>query len=269
MATGGIESIDPLTDLPGASSGTVVAKQAGNQLESIAVRAAQGDTSALQALPAAVAQARKRSQSEKKYLDEAWAVLTVALRGVLADGVLTEQDEAGIELLISALGVDFGELSHRNFELFEETVVARINDGRPPDAVKTPLITKAGETAYGTFAVALMKEVVDRELRGGSQGVSVHIAKGVNYRVGRMRGRSVVVGKHLEVQDSGILVVTDRRAVFMGTNKTLEFRRDRLVGLEEFTDGLRLSVSNRQTASLFRFAGNSSPRIAAAMLSHW
>ena len=128
-------------------------------------------------------------------------------------------------------------------------------------------MTNPGENAYGTFAVALMKEVVDRELRGGSHGVSIHIAKRVNYRVGQIRARSVVVGKHLEAQDSGVLVVTDRRAVFMGTKKTLEFRRDRLVGLEQFTDGLRLSVSNRQTASLFRFAQGSSPSIAAALLS--
>jgi hypothetical protein len=112
-----------------------------------------------------------------------------------------------------------------------------------------------------------MKEVVDREMRGGSSGVSVRIAKGVSYRVGQVRAHSVVVGTHLEAQDSGHLVVTDRRAVFMGTKKTLEFRRDRLVGLGQYADGLRLSVSNRQTASLSRFAQGSSPTIAAALLS--
>jgi hypothetical protein len=51
----------------------------------------------------------------------------------------------------------------------------------------------------------------------------------------------------------------------MGTKKTLEFRRDRLVGLGQYADGLRLSVSNRQTASLSRFAQGSSPTIAAAL----
>jgi hypothetical protein len=112
-----------------------------------------------------------------------------------------------------------------------------------------------------------MKEVVDRELRGGSSGVSIRIAKGVRYRVGQVRARSVVVGTHMEPQDYGHLVVTDRRAVFMGIKKTLEFRRDRLVGLAQYTDGLRLNVSNRQTASLFQFAQGSSPTIAAALLS--
>ena len=94
--------------------------------------------------------------------------------------------------------------------------------------------------------------------------MSVRIAKGVSYRVGQVRAHSVVVGTHLEAQDSGHLVVTDRRAVFMGAKKTLEFRRDRLVGLGQYADGLRLSVSNRQTASLFRFAQGSSPTIVIA-----
>jgi len=106
-----------------------------------------------------------------------------------------------------------------------------------------------------------------RDHRRHGRGQAERPAKGVTYRVGQVRAHSLVVGTHLVAQDSGNVVVTDRRAVFMGTKKTLEFRRDRLVGLGQYADGLRLSVSNRQTASLFRFAQGSSPTIAAALLS--
>jgi hypothetical protein len=183
---------------------------------------------------------------------------------------LTEQQETDVAKLSLALGIkQWGvDVAQRNFALFEGAMVARINDGRPIQNDSAPLITQPGETAFfPTFAVALMKEVVDRELRGGSSGVSIRIAKGVSYRVGQVRARSVVVGSHLEAQDSGDLVVTDRRAVFMGTKKTLEFRRDRLVGLGQYTNGLRLNVSNRRTASLFRFAQGSSSSVAAALLT--
>ena len=135
MATGGIESIDPLPDAPVSGSDPEtqqvsrdhpskrqIAKQRRDQFESLAIRAAHAETDAVQALPAAAAQAREYYRNDKKYLDEAWALLTVAVRDVLADGVLTEQEEDHIEKLISALGVDFGELSHRNFALFEEVV---------------------------------------------------------------------------------------------------------------------------------------------------
>ena len=42
-----------------------------------------------------------------------------------------------------------------------------------------------------------MKEVIDREFRGGSRGVSVPIAKGVRFRTGSFRGKSVVGGSHM------------------------------------------------------------------------
>jgi len=61
--------------------------------------------------------------------------------------------------------------------------------------------------------------------------------------------------------------VTSSRTVFVGQKKTLEFRKDKLVGLEQFTDGIRLNVSNRQTASLFTMPAGQSPSIAAALIS--
>ena len=48
------------------------------------------------------------------------------------------------------------------------------------------------------------------------------------------------------------MTITSVRSVFVGARKTLEFRHDKLVGLEQFRDGLRLNVSNRQTASLLK-----------------
>jgi hypothetical protein len=73
------------------------------------------------------------------------------------------------------------------------------------------------------------------------------------------------------VQDSGVLYVTSQRALFTGRAKTVKFRHDRLVGLKQYTDGLRLNVSNRQTAkppnrqTASRLLMNN-PSIAAAMI---
>jgi Protein of unknown function (DUF2510) len=186
VATGGIQGIDPLPHAPVSGSDPKtqqfsahhpskrqIAKQGRNQFENLAIKAAHGDTDAVQALPAAATQAREYYRNDKKYLDEAWAVMTVALRDVLTDDVLTEQGDTHIAKLASALGIHPADLAHRNFALWEEVMVARINDGRPLPDDRGPLITQPGETAYGpTFAVALMKEVVDRQLRGGSSGVS-------------------------------------------------------------------------------------------------
>jgi len=127
---------------------------------------------------------------------------------------------------------------------------------------------RQGEIAHGTFGVALMKEATVREWRGRSSGVSVPIGFGMRYRVGRTRGRSVVVGTELVAADSGLFVVTSTRSLFAGSKKTLEFRHDRLVGLQQFTDGVQINVSNRQAASLLKFAKGSSSSIAVALMSH-
>jgi hypothetical protein len=75
--------------------------------------------------------------------------------------------------------------------------------------------------------------------------------KGVSYRVGAMRGKMVTVGTDVVVADEGTLSVTDRRVVFSGNSKTLEFRYDKLVGIKLYSDGIQLGVTNRQTASVF------------------
>ncbi len=62
----------------------------------------------------------------------------------------------------------------------------------------------------------------------------------------------------------GILAITSERVLFVGQRKTTEFKHTKLVGLEVFTDGVRLSVSNRQTPSLFKLANG---EMTAAILN--
>lgn len=91
-------------------------------------------------------------------------------------------------------------------------------------------------------------------LRGGSTGFSVPIAKGVRFRTGAFRAKSVVVGTSLEVADTGMLTITSRRAVYKGLRKTVETPFTRLIGVNVFNDGIQLHASNRQNAPLSRVA---------------
>ena len=110
---------------------------------------------------------------------------------------------------------------------------------------------------------SLMKEVVHREFRGGSQGVSVPLGKGFRYRVGGFRGRSVVTGTSIEPADNGLLSITSQRTVFQGSRKTQECRYDKLVGRDTYTDALQLNVSNRQTPSMYGVQDGLGPVAAA------
>ena len=63
-------------------------------------------------------------------------------------------------------------------------------------------MAKKGEVVHFETAAGLTKEVTLREFRGGSQGVSFRIAKGVRYRVGSMRGHMVTVGTQIQITGS-------------------------------------------------------------------
>ena len=82
-----------------------VAEQARIQFESLAMKAAHGDPDALLALPAAASNAREFYKTNWKYEDAAWSAVPGALHDYLADDVLTEQEEAHLDALAAAFGV--------------------------------------------------------------------------------------------------------------------------------------------------------------------
>lgn len=194
---------------------------------------------------------------------------------ILADGILSESEEAKIQDVARVLEVSQDDLDTRFPGLMNELVVARVNDGRLPETESTELIVQRDEIVHGETPAALLKEVTLREFRGGYQGVSVPLGHGFRYRVGAGRGHSVTLGTELQVADSGVLVATSKRAVFIGSRKTLEFKLAKLVSLQVFQDGIQLSVSNRQNASMLRIPpdavdaissiiGRAAERVAAA-----
>jgi hypothetical protein len=170
----------------------------------------------------------------------------------LEDDHLTTEEEDALNQLIAGLGLSVSDLATTHPDVWTRIVVARINDGRIWAIDEdSHLMAKPGEHVLNESAATLMKEVVDREFRGGSRGVSIPIAAGVRFRTGSFRGHSVVVGTHLVAEDQGVLSVTTTRAVFIGNRKTVEMPYAKIVGME-FTDGIRFNVSNRQKAPLFR-----------------
>lgn len=225
--------------------------------------AAGGDAAALETLRQLIPELR-RTYKAKDLDTMAWTAMAAAVRAVIGDDVVTPEEEDRLGKVGDILGTPVQRLDKKNPPLFEELAIAGINSGRFPALPNPSIMLKRGETAYASFSASLMKDQTVREFRGGSSGVSIPLGHGVRYRVGGVRGRSVVIGTTTVVQDSGLLTVTSQRAVFTGRTKTLEFRNDKLVGLEQFADGVRLNVSNRQTASLFRL---DRPSIAAALIS--
>jgi hypothetical protein len=196
-----------------------------------------------------------RGLADPRHRSEAHSALLAYSERLLADDLLSTTEEARWQEVGDVLSVGQADLNQRDFKgLLARLTIARINDGRLPEvpAGQARLMAKRGEIVHLETAAVLMKEVIDREFRGGSQGVSVPIAKGVRFRTSSFRGKSVVVGSHLEAADTGIISVSSKRVVFMGTRKTIDTPYVKLASLDAFSDGIRIHASNRQGAPLFR-----------------
>jgi hypothetical protein len=186
---------------------------------------------------------------------ERGALSAVAFRAyaenVLTDDRLTQEEEAAFTEVAGALDIDQTEIATTFNDVLNRLLIARLNDGRLAVIAEPHLMTKKDEIVHLEANASLMKEVAVREWRGGTSGVSFRIAKGVSYRTGAIRGKNVVVGTELQVADSGVLAVTSQRVAYMG-NKTIEMKYDKLMNMDVFSDGVRVHVSNRQNAPLFR-----------------
>jgi hypothetical protein len=130
----------------------------------------------------------------------------------------------------------------------------RLSDFHWPQVLRSSphIIAKNGEIVHYECAASLMREVAVRQYQGRYQGFSFPIGKtGVRYRVGGSRGHSVQVGTQLQVADSGILSITNKRAVYAGTRKTADMPYSKLINLTVYSDGLQFHLSNRVNAPLF------------------
>jgi hypothetical protein len=193
----------------------------------------------------------------------------VAFRGyaanVLADDHLTSEEEDAFVEVCEALGITQEQLQNGFGEILSRLMVARLNNGRLQAVAEHKLMTKAGEEVYLEIGAELLKEVSIREWQSGSTGFSFRIVKGVRYHVGQTRGKSVVVGTELKIEDVGLLAISSKRIAFMGEQKTLEIPFAKLMNLDVYADGIRLHASNRQRAPLFRLQANTADVVAATV----
>jgi len=140
-------------------------------------------------LPAAIAEARGLWRAGK-FEAKTWEVMTSAVRHVIADDVMTAEEEVHLHRLGDVLGTPVNSIAAKNFQLLEELVIAGINDGRFPELDQPPIMVKAGEKAYGSFGVALMKELAIREFRGQTASAFLSVAGCVTASVAYAGGAS-------------------------------------------------------------------------------
>jgi len=182
------------------------------------------------------------------------------------DGLVTREEDFELDRIQRYLGIADSEVPGPKKELDHFRLLRDIQTGKLPNVAVAGLVLQKGETAHWTEPASLLEErVVNRRYVGGSSGVSFRIARGVSYHVGGFRGHMEADKKILPVS-SGTLVITSKRLVFLGDNKSFNSRLDRLLDVHLFGDGIRVDDSAGKPHT-FRFASRHNVDAFGAILS--
>jgi hypothetical protein len=114
-----------------------------------------------------------------------------------------------------------------------------------------PINLQKGEQIVWAFPAAdYLEDKTKRQYVGGSQGVSVRIMKGVDYRVGAFKGQPVERTERVHI-DTGWVVITNKHIYFAGSARSLRIPYSKVVSFLPFDDGI----------GIIRDAANAKPQI--------
>lgn len=136
---------------------------------------------------------------------------------------------------------------------FDSLYSAAMLQAHGPAPVESPLILKRGEQACVSVSAALARQRTRVAFQGASQGFSFPIGHtGIRYRVGTFQGHPVSQ-QFLATIDTGVLVLSNQRIVFMGRQKSVTMALDKVLHVESYTDGLAVFKEGRENADFFLF----------------
>ena len=140
---------------------------------------------------------------------------------------------------VASVAAQRAEIAHaaERARLTRELEFARTGDLVPLDQLE--VVLQKGEIAYASSNAQLF-EVRVTGYKGKTSGFSFHVAKGVTFRTGAIRGHAE---RDLVPVAKGKLVVTNQRVIFNGDAKSVTLRHKSIVGVQALSDGLQISDS--------------------------
>ena len=165
----------------------------------------------------------------------------------LAD-MLSVRDTGKIKGILDNLGNEAEKIKRMN----------EIMSVKKLPVIDVDVILKKQEEAYFDTQVIFYEERTKRIYQGGSAGTSIRVARGVSFRIGANKGNAVSEDYMKEI-DTGEFIITNKRIVFVGENKSWNIPLTKLMRIQEITiDGHPTLSFSTETASKKKFVAFSS-----------
>ena len=181
------------------------------------------------------------TSSMKKIVTSGWEK---AVDIAFDDGILSEEEESALSELKEHFSLSQQELDNNGAftKIVKGAVLRDILDGELPERMKAdgnlPFNLQKTEKVIWVFQdVDYYEEKTRTRYVGGSQGVSIRVAKGLYYRTGAFKGERVQTSETIHA-DTGLLGITNKHIYFTGHSKSFRINYNKIVSFEPFSDGI-------------------------------
>ena len=160
----------------------------------------------------------------------------------LDDGVLQQEEEASLVKFYQHFGLTQDQLDRNGVfkKIAKAATLRKVMNGDMPEIIvdRSSINLQKGEKIIWAFNdVKYLEDKNKRQYVGGSQGVSIRIAKGVYYKAGGFKGQSISVKERIHI-DTGAVFVTNKHIYFSGEQKSLRVPYSKIVSFLPFSDGI-------------------------------
>jgi hypothetical protein len=131
------------------------------------------------------------------------------------------------------------ELAKGNLEGLHIEMVGELN--------RSVIVKKDEKIIFWLSPINYLEERSKR-IFGGGVGLSFRIAKGVWYRTSRFQSE---FADTITLLDSGVLIFTNKRYIFLGNSKNIDQPLTSLTAINPFDDGVRIIRSCKQKTEFF------------------
>jgi len=160
--------------------------------------------------------------------------------------VPSEEEDRRLSQLLSVLSKEFAitdaEVVSSVEQMAKAAILRELDSGliKPRPIEDLSIVLVKGEVVLWVFKdVGLYELKSHTSYVGGSQGVSIRIARGVYVRGSAFKGHRVQT-QALERQETGSLVVTNQNVYFSGLEKAFRINLKKIVSVHGYSDGIRL-----------------------------
>ena len=160
------------------------------------------------------------------------------------DGLLSENEESSLTALQDHFTLPQQTLDKNGSfsKVVKGAVLRDIMNGNLPQRMEIdgnlPFNLQKTEKIVWVFQnVNYYEQKTRTKYVGGSQGVSIRIAKGVYYRTGAFKGERVQTSETVHA-DTGLLGVTNKHIYFSGPRKSFRIAYNKIVSFEPYSNGI-------------------------------